>query len=388
MAFPASRASSGALNSQAASTIEAYTEKVHDIVRKEMLAIQMADAFGFYKVKSTSHHRIDNVVESEDSQATAFNGFDTLPNGAPKGSQGVYWDYKNYAAPVAWALTDSKDMSNPFTVVDQLEVRTYKAMVGCGKLIDRDMVVGNTSDAKKINGLEQMIFPIAALTPTTVLSAPKWRFRQATNTFGGVTRVAFTGDGVAGTNWENVSTGMRSATETELTTTTYANNNRFGYQTTATVPGTVPTAAYQLFEHVYLMCTYGIERPNLILSTTLPYEDYSRMGVPLVRYSKTNADVQSLNLGFGDVTYKGAEWGFSENFAASGLNGTPTAGQDMIYLLNTNTLELEVTDGCDFVATDWVPGQAQLASTMYIYWRGQFVCVDPRKNGVLWAYGT
>ena len=384
MAFPASRASSGALNSQAASTIDAYTKKVHDIVRKEMLLVQLADKMDFYKVKQTSHHRIDNVVESEDSQATAFSGFDTLPNGAPKGSQGVYWDYKNYAAPVSWALTDDYDMNNPFTVVDQLEVKTYKALVGLGKRIDLDMVGGSVADSKKINGLEQMIAPFNPATATAVLNAKKWEFRQSTNTFGGVARAAFTADGVGGTNWENVSCNFKESVATELDDATITNNDRFGWNEDVTFQQ--PTAAYQLFEHVYLMCTYGLDRPNLILSTTLPYEDYSRMGAPLIRYSRSGTDMSGMNLAFGDVGYKGADWGFSENFAATGLIGNATADMNMIYLLNTDTIELEVTEGCDFAATEWVPGQAQLASTMYVIWRGQFVCTDPRKNGVCFGY--
>lgn len=378
MAFPASRPGSGALTTQAVTAIEAFRNQAMDIVRPQFLLLQLAQKYGFYKVNRTSHHRIDAVIDQMANQTVAFDGYDPLPNGGVKGAQGVTFAYANYASPVSYAWTETEEMRDPYQYLDFLEVKTYKAVTDLANRIDLDACYGNTADAKKINGLEQICYPKDQTT--TGLNLKAWQHRQANNTYGGVARTAFTADGVGGTNWENLSCNMKA------TVSGIASPYTFGFSS-STNPN-IPNDANVMLNHIYQLATYGLDQPDVIFSTNLPYEHYSNSMQGLQRYPRTSDDTLSVNLGFTGLRFRQADWAANDRYGTSGLNGdASTAGRDVLYLLNTSTLMLEVSETADFAMTDEYGSNAQLVGVMWALWRGQFVCLDPRKNAILYNYG-
>lgn len=378
----ASRPNSGSLSTQFVHAVEKVRPDVIDVARKEILFLQLAKDMGFYKMSDSSFAEINPIIESKDVPVTTIStGFETLPTTAVKGAQATYVEYANYTAPVSMSLIEELKIKSPYQLIDLAKTRTYKAAVSIGERLERDAFQGTSNGSMNIFGLEQAIYAKAALsqsstTPSGVLAYPRWKFRQANNTYQGITRTAFTADDVGGTHWENNSLSFKSADWASSPPTTFS------------VASGAPSDALKLMNRFYGVNTYGTDAPNLIISDYKPMEDYQNACVGLIQYVKSGSDTQKANLGFGGCYFKGAWWVATEQCTASGLSGgDAAAGNSMIYFLNTKWMRMECCRGADFVSTEWARNAGQLAAATQILWRGQLLLDNPRTCGVIYGYG-
>lgn len=380
MAFPAARDTAN-LNTLYTGARESIESAAQDIVFKETTAMYMAQKYGMYTVGQYSHHHVVPVVDKDDTDVRAYEGYDTLPTQATLGARSAYFPIKKYATNISISQDDEDDIQNAYNLVDLLETRAFKAYRGLSSRLDRDFFWGSGSDTKQIFGLEQAVYAKAASSGTmaNVLSRGRWNVRQANNTYAGVARVAFTST-VDGTGWENLSASGASAVHGGSATT----------DSPILITSGAPSFGLKLLNHMYQLSSYGGQHPDIILSTLKPWEDYLNACQGLIQYFKTDGTTQAGNLGFTNAMFKGAEWVWTERAQASASNGSDasTAAADMIYGLTSSAWKLIVQEGRDFSMSEFVRPVDQAASTAQVFWRGQQVCVNPRYNFVIYNYGV
>ena len=374
----AARPGSGSLSTQFVHAVERVRSDVVDTARKEILFLQLADSMKFSKKSKTSFAEINPIIDSHDVPVTTIStGFETLPTTAVKGAQATYLEYANYTTPVAMSLIEELKIRDPYQLVSLAKTRTYKAGVSIGERLEKDVFHGTVGDSLAISGMEQAIYPVAGSSINTValaLAAPRWKFRQATNSYQGIQRAAFTADGVSGTHWENAS--MNAA------------NAGIGATLGFSIASGAPSDGLKVLNRFYGVCTYGTDAPNLIISSYKPFEEYQNACTGLIQYTRAGSDVQKANLGFGGCYYKSAWWTATEQCVASGLTNSIAEGTPMIYLLNTKWMRLETCEGSDFVLTEWARNAGQLAAAAQLLWRGQLIFDNPRTCGVMYGFGN
>lgn len=378
MVATASRPNSGLLTSQFVHAVERVNKKVGDIVYRDNLTLQLFDRLGIYNTSRTSMAEINPIIDQRDVTVTRFaTGYETLPIPASQGAGAYYVEYANYAAPVAMSWVEEQKIRDPYEIINLAEVRYFKAGKAIAEALDQDIFWGTNNDANAITGLEQALVSTgqAAGTVAATLVYPAWRFRQAANSYFGITRAAFTAEDTTGTGWEGCAMDM--------------DNDVITYASTANQTlRTITNEAYYLISHFYNMMSYGTDFIDLMISTHPPLEDYSASAAAAVQIVKTDEKLQDINLGFGTAYFRGALWVSTPRAAASGLSGTATAADDMIYFLNTKYVRLEVSDTGDFVMSPWSHGAGQVSAACQILWRGQFIMDNPRMNGVAFSYNS
>lgn len=376
MVATASRPNSGLLTSQFVHSVERVNKKVGDIVYRDNLTLQMFDRLGIYQTSTTSMAEINPIIDQRDVTVTRFaTGYENLPIPASSGAGAFYVEYANYAAPVAMSWVEEQKIRDPYEIINLAQVRYFKAGKAIAEALDQDIFWGTNNDANAITGLEQALISTgqAAGTAAATAAYPVWRFRQAANSYLGITRAAFTAEDTTGTGWEGCAMDLDDAV---ITYTSDANE----------MLKTLGNEAFELVTHFYNMMCYGSDFPDLMISTHTPLEHYSIAAAGTIQIHKQGGKIDDINLGFGTSWFRGALWVSTPRAAASGLSGTASANDDMIYFLNTKYIRLEVSDTGDFVMTPFTSGAGQVSAACQLLWRGQFIMDNPRMNGVAFSY--
>ncbi len=384
MAFPASRPASGALTAQILTAYETFQPKVRDIASSETILLGLASMMGMTDEGDYNHHEIEGIIDEIDSEVRSFKRFDTLSTHATKGAVAAYWDFANYASPITIAWEEEQEYGGPAKLVDTSEVRFYKCGRGIGQRLETDMFYGNPVDGNNILGLEQAVPSKAAVdaalgtlnTVAEFLAAARWQFRQTTSTYGGVARTAFTSATAGGTGWEGLSADVSGTTVNG------------GTALDISIASGAPSAGLKVMTHFYYACRRGGNEPNLILSTALPWEQYEYAAMGQLRFLPENMAQNQFKLTFANRMFKSAVWAFTDKAKASGLSGSASAGDDMIYFLNTESWKLKIKAGANMALSEFVKPANQMAVTAQMVWRGQWVCEEPGLNGCLWKFGA
>jgi len=130
---------------------------------------------------------------------------------------------------------------------------------------------------------------------------------------------------------------------------------------------------------MYNLCTLwksGTKRaPDLILTTREVYQDYERIcrAMQVIQTSKT----ERASLGFGDLMFKNTE-----------MFWAPQCPAGTMYMLNTETLELDYDPSIWFSMTDWKAEANNLDRTCQIVCACNMICTNFRKNGVIFNITT
>lgn len=351
---------------------------VEDLLIRKYLYYAMLKANGRVKTGTWGHTQAVAVNQTSTGGVTWFNGMDTIAAPIPDGPQAG----QAYRAQCAKGLsvTATEEADNPAGgAVDLIEHRYTMEFLDFLQDWNSVLITGNVADAKRPDGLEQAVAPYDNITvePST---ASVNQLRQAANSYLGIQRVAS-----AGTGWENVSANFDQSEADALTGGTWdSSTGIFALGTNSQ-----PTIALRALQHVNAACSDGNWTPDLFMSTRKPFEDYATVYPQTLRYmvSGTMENEQTFDIKVDNIKYGRAIWGYSDEFAASGAVGNADAGADMLYLLNTDQIELLVEDGWNFGWRPFVDAINQMAKTGYIVWRGFHIFRNPRTCGVIFNYG-
>ena len=352
---------------------------VEDLLIRNFLYYATLKANGRVKVGKWGHTQAVAVNQTNSGGVTWFNGMDTVSAPIPDGPQAG----QAYRAQCAKGLsvTATEEADNPQgSGVDLIEHRYNMEFLDFIKDLNATLITGNAADAKRPDGLEQAIYSKTNITnePST---ATVNQLRQANNTYLGIARTAS-----AGTGWENVSADFDQSVADALTGSTWdATTGIFGWGSNQN-----PTIALQALQNVNMACSDGDRTPDLFMSTRKPFQHYANLYPATLRYMVTAQmpDGNTIDIKAENIKYGGAVWGFSDEFASSGTNGSDaTAGGDVLYLINTNQVQMLVEEGWNFGWRPFVDAINQMAKTGYIVWRGFHIYRNPRTCGVIFNYG-
>lgn len=350
--------------------------------------MRLAEKKGFLRKMTTGMAEIVPVLDTKDVPVTGFTtGFETLPTSASQGAHAVYVEYANVAAPVAISWVEERKLDTPQKMIDLAKTRLYKAGVAINQRLETAFFQGTASDSTMPVGLEQAVYAklqhSSADTFAEFIIANRWHLRQATNTVYGWTRTAFTADDVGGTHFENLSARVDNGVSNW--------DNALDWSILPAVTSGIPLSkGGQVFNRFYNACSQGNDMPDLIISPYFVVEQYANAGAGLIQYttdpnSKSPGDTQ---LGRAMAYYKGAEWYASEECLHSGLgSASASAGDPLIYFLNTRWMEYQVDSEGYYNLTEWNTAPGQLAAAAQCVVRCQLVFNNPRTSGVLVGWG-
>lgn len=290
-----------------------------------------------------------------------FEYDDSLNTSSYQGPEAAKFDMSFLGGPLV--ITEQEEIENGPTHrrVNLLRFKADQLLLSMAEEVNIKGFEGNTTNSKAINGLEDILY---AGTNTT--GEGDFSRTQATggitNTYGGITRTGSTG-------WENYSVDLGGYTDD------FDNGDNFAGD------------KYKAVEQMYILCSRGAIRPDIILSSLEPYTHIHRLMANVADYRREVDTFKGITLGFDNTKFRSAVWFYDE--AATTYNtagGNATAGSHNIYMLNTAFMKMCVESGYDFAMTDFDTPTDVRVSIAHLLWRGQLLSTNPRYLGRLFDY--
>lgn len=364
-------------------TVERRVAEVTDLRAKRIPIITLLEKMGLLMQEEGGYSKLMPNITENATPVTPYGSGVTPPiyMGGYAGTGRT--EYATYMAPVGYEYQDELTrMTSEAAAVNLATLRTYNALKSIGENTEVDIVGGNASNSLRMTGLEQLIHATTHLAATDtlaeILAADDWNFRQCANTVQGLTRTAMSGPNSGGPRLLNNTSiafddiGSSSGSRRFGVTSGELNDN------------------CKIFEHFYLMTCSGAEYPDLIWSTPGAMGDARRAGQAFVSFV-TN-DGSAPNIGPGGLKYGAATWYSMPTCRATGLNGgASAAGEEMIYLINSNHIGVELDSEHAFepVFKDgWQPSYSPLGKFQQYELRLQLLMDAPGFHGVVAKYGT
>lgn len=329
------------------------------------------------------------LLESKGEGVDSFEYYDIVSTAPSKGAQAARFEVANYSAPITMSWQEEMEFMAPEQIADRIMEYVSQQELTIADRLARDIFRGNLGKATNIVGLEQLLFATThldaagatagGLAEADFAAGDVWRTRQHTNTYGEITRTAFTDDEVGGTGWEGVTIDFFNTA-----------GNRFGVEAS---PAGEENDAMKILRKAYNYVKYGVEPCNLISAAPAPFDDYE--SVAFTKGSLERSTFFTPDGGEVDLKYQNLKYGNAvmvrDEFAGS-YNGegdsdlTGTAGN--VYLLNTNYLHLRSDSRANMVIGEPRTPVDQHAGVRHILWRGQLISTNPRTQGRIFNYGV
>ena len=316
------------------------------------------------------------IVDSKNTTVDSYQYYDTLNTAAMKGPQAARFTLANYNAAITISDQEMRENREPSRIADRIQYHVDVAELSMAERLNIDIYKGNNAKSTNLLGLEQLLIPITDLG-TLGAHTNRFQYRQATGSYGGITRAAWTSDTAGGTGWEGLAVEFN---DTAL--------NEFQHSSTAPYP---PDIGLIELNSLYAFASQGAVHPDLMLSDFLPFQDYELAGQEKMQIQQGSNAFGDLNLGFRNLKYKNATWIMDENAKtqnASAALGAETNGSSNVYLLTTKFLRFLVDEGMDFsLGSPRVPVDSH-AMTRHLSFAGQVICTNPRYQARIFDYGT
>ena len=318
---------------------------------------------------------IVNILEAKNAGVDSFQYYDTVSTAPSKGPQSARFSLANYSGPLSISWQEEVENRDPHRIADRIEVALEQLELTMAERMNNDAFMGNVVNSTNIVGLEQAV-PAFDQSHTIGAATDQWEYKQATNTYGGITRTAWTApNGVGGTGWEALSVDFAAHA-----------NQTFRYSGTA--PHAMDTGLIELND-IYTFASKGIIHPDLGLASSAPFRDYESAGQSKMQLQNRSDEFRGLQLGYENLRYKSMtiirdETATTQN-ATSAIGGE-TNGEHNFYGLTTKFWKLLVEDDFDFALGPVRGPVDQHATVRHMVWRGQIVCCNPRHNFRIFAY--
>lgn len=319
--------------------------------------------------------------------AEAYSYYDSVSTAPIAGAKAGEVPWAMYAAPLAMSEQEELEFTSETAIADRMKELFVQTELGFGRRLCIDFFAGSITNSKRINGLEQIIFPAnhSGYDGTTAIGVGTnspggndWKYRQTTSTYAGITRIAFTAMDTAGTGWENLSVNWLDDT---------AGANRLDISSTAPYG---PGGGLKNLIEIFNVAQYGLGGgPDILVCSPVAYNDYefsvmTKQLVYRVPNAFTGADLTFEGLNFKNKLMIYDEWAKSYNVQG----GVATANNPLIYGLNSNTLKFVVDKRKDFSVGATKEPYAQFAGCAQMQWRGQLICSSPRNQFVVFNYNV
>lgn len=368
----ASRRNSGAYNTLYTNVLEQWVNEndVEDLVFERTPTLAVLNAMA--EKKPLPADLTVRLLESKEDDVDAFEYYDIVGTNPVKGAQAARFDVKQYSAPVTISWQESMELTSPEAISDHMTFVIEKQLGKVAERLAKDVFRGTAGNTKQITGLEELLPDYthdqtsgAAATAVTQNIAQRWQMRQAANTYGGITRTAWTDQNTPGTYWEGMAVNLFNAGEDFID---------------GSVAAGPPTDTYKRVLEAYSLSSWGASMPNLMVSSFDVYTRYERGGATKQMITRGSGGMD-VNLMFDNVKFKNATWFWDEFCQTYDVKANASgAGGSTLYMLNTKYLHFMVDSRADMVLGPEKMPTDQHAFVRHLIWRGQLVCRNPRTQ--------
>lgn len=379
----------GGYNTLAVHAIERVWNKssIEDLVFKATPLLEFFKAMdggrgNIIQKENYGHELVVRILAEKAQGGGTFRYYSNLNSVGSKLGTAARFLMSNYYQPLMMSWEEEKELNTPEAYADAYETYINSAIQTQSELIAEDLYGGNALDDQKLLGLEQICSPVAHLqssgsAATNVNQRISYdaQVRQQTDVYGGITRSAWSvssGVETPGSGWESNVFSYDGLTVT---------GGRLGYSSG------IPSEGTKRLHEMYYKCGQGSGNlPNFLVMTPEPYGDYEFGGHEKLQIRRTGSEYGDLNLSFDHLQFKNAIVIRDERARSKRTTGVQTIGDENIYLGNTNVLTLCVDTEADHSLVGPFFPPNQLAAVMYMLWRGQLKCRNPRYMGRMSDY--
>ncbi len=311
------------------------------------------------------------INEHRGTGVAAYEYYDNVSTAPQKGSQAASFKYAQYSAPIALSDQEAKELDTAEKLADHVDFVMRLQAEELGQLLAEDMFFGNSSDSKKILGLEQMLPAFThnktdgtASTAITDVLNLRFQSKQANNTYGGITRKAWTSNAVPGTYWEGNSVDL--------------------FQANIAYSSGAPNDCLQRLMDARALATYGLDKPNVMFSSYAPYRDY-KVAAMSNQQIRSGDEMLDAHLTFENVIFDGMTW-FWDDFCIASGDTASVADEPNIYMLNTRKAKMVIDSRQNMTMSSKREPVDQMASVRHLTWRGQCLSLSNRSSVRLFGY--
>lgn len=382
----ASRTGSGAYNTKYTHVIESWFngDRAQDVVFRPVPYLWLLNAMA--KPKPLGPDITIRLLMDEAEGIDSYEYYDTVSTSPSKGAQAGRLGVAMYSGPVAMSLQEELEFTAPTQIADRIREYITQVEMSFAQRFGKDVYRGSVTKSTNIEGLEQM-FPAAshvqngnlnAATVTSMITngeipSERFRVRQTTDPYAGITRAAYTSDETGGTGWEHAAINMLGNDAAALP---------FGF-----ITGGAPNYALKLLHAGYDLASWGIDHPDLIVSTLKPYQDYIFAAQEKMEVTVVPGQFGDAQLSFNNIKFRGAMWIYDEMAKSYDTSGAAdSAALDNVYLLNTDTIHFTPDSRLNMVLGESREPVDQHAGVRHMLWRGQHLTNNPRANCRLFNY--
>ena len=345
--------------SLATSTLQNVNSTVVDNIYNAFPLLKKMRAEGGFTTRMGGK-RIDvNLVWQKDTDAgsdvgaQSFDGYDTVSVTPWEDTTNSFASWKNLHVPVTISEVEKAQNRGKAMIFDLLKNKTKNATkAGQNKLTTVLFADGTGNGGKDPTGLKDLI----RIDPTTSTSIQN--INQSTYSFWRNKANASIDTGITGAALTSTSTFSATSYFTRMMSNQRNNCSR----------------GSQLRE----------DRPNLGITTQVLFETYKNSLLDKVRYQTSDA---SKNLGVDEyVMFENMPLIWDPALATETINSI--TGTSRIYLINTNFLQVVIDEGYDWKMFPAMSPVDQYAYVSKMMWRGNLVCTDRTRQGVISGFTT
>lgn len=359
---------------------------VEDLMIRQYLYYFTLKSKGRVKIGNWGHTQTLAVNQLDQGGVTWFDHLDTIAAPAQDGPQAASWYRAQCAKGLSYSATQEADNKNGNVDLGAFAVDSM--MQDFLKDWNRTLVIGGGSASKQPDGMESALPAITHIT-NDATTAVTYMARQATNIYAGIDRSPYTSATAGGTGWENVSLDLDASTNTALAGPAWADQTDNVFKFTS---GAASLCLKALDNAILMAADGGGTAPDIGLWTRQPFLDYCSMYPSHVQYTMTGGATNEYNLKADTIKHGSMVIGWSDEFQDSGTSqGTgygAAANGEKMFLINSDTTCLLTEEGWNFASRPWLAAQNQMASSLYVVWRGFNMFTNPRKCATLFNYGV
>lgn len=258
------------------------------------------------------------IIYGDLANVGSFTGFDTITYDETCPISAAEFDAKWLVAPVILAETDLSLNQGEQQVIDYVKAKFQVAQETLRKQFTTQLFGDGTGNSgKDITGLKAIV--------------------SDSGTYGGIDRSTYT--------WWRANVNSNSGVSRPLTV--------------------------RLMRKMFLQCSDGEDKPDLIVTTEAVWNRYAEM-VEGALNIVTDDQQKLANLGFQVL-----------NFYGAAVVPDPACDPGYMYFLNTKYLYLRPLRGWNFKNTQWRPSDNKIARKMEILWGGNLTCSFCARQGVI-----
>lgn len=323
------------INTIAALTLHKIEPTIADAVFNANVLTAWLKRMGRVKVVDGAEAITTPLLKQASTTAQRYSGWDVLNITPQDNVTTAVWDWKQYAATVAYSGLDALKNDGVARVVNALEEKFEEAEMSLRNLLNGDLFTENTGTPQAVTGIATAVEAAAEAAQTLTL--------------GGVPKSTL--NNVGAQFWQNRFDNIQSNTRGANT------NNGLTFSETG----------LDALNFIYDQAAEGNDAPDLFLGTVAFFENYMKSLQPQQRFTFDMGDARFRNVMFADAP----------------LVYDKACTANRCYAINSHWMTWVTHRRRNFVISDPTSPDNQDGQFWKILWAGNVIYRNPRRFGVI-----